>query len=102
MRKGGAGKEDKDNVMLYFYEGEECDIEDPGDPDVVQVDNVVGGEADNEKGTPSSSGNVEAGEFDSSTDDIAEVTPDFPQPVPTMKKTASSTPIRFTAKVRFF
>ena len=37
-RSANALTEDKDNLMLNFYEGDECNYEDPGDPDVVLVD----------------------------------------------------------------
>lgn len=32
-----VGKEDKDNLMLHFYEGDQCDFEDPGDPDILEI-----------------------------------------------------------------
>ena len=115
MKDSKVGKEDKDNLMLFFYEGDECDFEDPGDPDIIEItsetpeikrsDFVKPGASQpfnsSQRSEPAKQPKKTKIGAGTDSDEVTELTPEFPEPVPTLKQPeTSSKPIRFSKKVK--
>ena len=92
--------------MLHFYEGDDCDFEDPGDPDIIEIlPAPVPGHSKQDSEEKEKTSKPETGEKTNPTTEqitnknLTQIPePQFPEPVPISKKVTANRPLRINPK----